>query len=184
MAVELVNLPKNVGNSNPTGVAPRIFLVLASWIENFPGPPTSPGPGETLLMNGPMTMVNPLTQGFVEMYVTAKTAKNTMELVGQKDSKNFDIKLEFFHPGLNPVFLERLLQDDDYVAVFQHPDCTDNRRYVIGQPCNPAELMGSYDSGLQGAADGRKGWSGMLTYFGPDVRYFDHATNPHPLMPE
>jgi hypothetical protein len=180
MAIELNDLPKYTG-SRVKGIAPKLFLIPAQHIDAFPGPPVSPGPGESFLMDGAITVVDELTQGFVEFELTLKSAKLLMELMGQKDSKDFDVKLEFFRPGIDWPFMEKLIEDLDYVAIAQTPDCTNNQRIVIGQPCNPAEISASYDSGLQAEQDGRNGWTGMLSYYGPDLRYFDNATNPFPL---
>jgi hypothetical protein len=180
--IELNDLPKYSG-PRVKGIAPKLWLCPASHIEDFPGPPETPGPGESFLMDGPMTVIDPLTQGFIEFYLTPKSAKLLMELMGQKDSKDFDVKLEFFRPGIDWAFMEKLIEDLDYVGIAQTPDCTNNQRIVIGQPCNPAELVASYDTAMQAEADGRNGWTGTFTYYGPDLRYFDNATNPFPIKP-
>ena len=182
--MSLVDLPKSTGAKNQTGFASKMLMIKADEIDSYPGPPDPLVlPGDSLLMDGPITVKDPLTQGFAECYITAKTAKFIMELAGQKDSKNFDETFEFFRPGIDLPLIEQMIADHDYVCVIQPPDCTSTLRYVIGQPCNPAELKGSYDSGQMGEKDGKNGWTAMMSYYGPDIRVIDVADNPIPMLP-
>lgn len=180
--IELNELPKYTG-SRTKGMASTLYLIPASHIDAFPGAPETPGAGESLKMDGAITVVDDLTQGFVPFYITSKSAKLMMELMGQEDSKDFDIKLEGFRPGIDWPFMEKVIQDLDYVGIMQTPDCTDDQRIVIGQPCNPAKLSASYDSALLGEQDGRNGWNFTFSYYGPDLRYFDQSVNPFPIKP-
>lgn len=180
--VELENLPKYSGSTTP-GNAPTLWLCPIEWIDAFPGPPDPAGPGESLKIGGDITVKEPLTQGFIKVYVTPKTAKSSMELMGQHDSKSFDQKFELFRPGMDFPWIEQLIADRPFIGIYQPPNCGDNIRFVIGQPCNAAYLGGSYESGTLGE-ESRNGWTSMLSAYGDSIRYLDFSTNPFPVKPE
>lgn len=185
MAVELVDLPKStIGKRNNPGMASKIWFLPIAELDEIPEPPVWAAPGDSLRIDGAITVVDPLTMGFREIYVTAKTAKLLMELVGQTDSKSIDLREEFFRPGFDEGFLEMILEDPDIIIAAKKPDCADDTLIIIGAPCNPAKIgEATYDSGLMGETDAMNGWSGVVTYSGIDIRLLDGATNPLPFLP-
>lgn len=184
MAVEIVDLPKSTGDKNTSGMSSELWMIPAEWINTIPGPPDPlVNPGDDLRINGEITVNDPLTQGFIKVYVTARTAQMVMELVGQEDSKGLDIKFTFKRPGIDIAFLSTLRQDKDWVFAARNPDCNDNDRFVIGAACNPAKLMANNDTGLLGQQDAYKGWSGTLSYYGNDFGVLDESVNPLPIKP-
>jgi hypothetical protein len=181
--MEIQDLPKATGKSNPSGMSSELLLLPVEWIASIPAPPVWAAPGDSLKIDGDITVNDPLTQGFIKVYVTAKTARLLMEMVGQEDSRSMNITFEFKRPGFDAGFLEMLLEDKDWIFACRNPDCNDNTRYIIGAPCNPAKLGGSNDSNLLGQADAQKGWSGMMSYYGTDIRTIDESVNELPMLP-
>lgn len=183
-AIELADLPKStLGKRNNPGMSSEMFLLPVSELLAIPAPPTYVNPGDSLKIDGPITVVTPASMGFRKIYTTARSTQMLMELVGQPDSKAIDFKFEFERPGFDAGFLEMLLQDGDYVLAVRVADCKEQLMYIIGEPCNPVKVEGNYASGKMGETDGKNGWTGTVTYNGVDIRILDAETDPLPLLP-
>lgn len=170
MAYELVDIVKPSG-SNSQGMSETILIADRNKVLSFPPTTISPAvPGDTLRLEGDITFDE--DEGFVKVYATQDTVQLMLTPVGQKDSRGWNVNLDFWCPGLNAPFAELLAADPDLVALVKRPECDDSEWVCLGNTCRGVGISGEYDSALSNDESGRNGWSGKISGFVPQYYFY------------
>lgn len=85
------------------------------------------------------------------LYMTPSSQKLNDEIVGDEDMEAFEKKAEGVHPGNSLAIREFRANNlgEGLILIFGE-GCGDNKGDVIGTPCNPMKLKGSYSNDNDG----------------------------------
>lgn len=164
MAYNYKKLSKPVDKDNAPGLKKRIllaprssFLVLAE--------PISPAvaPGDRLRITADHTFG--IADGWIEVYTTLDTATFMAEMVGERDSRTTNPKIEFYHPNLRAEALEMFEagKNDEWIALIQPTDEED--AYIqLGKDGLELDMMYSLEVGT--TSSGRNAIKGTIDGYG------------------
>ena len=86
-----------------------------------------------------------------ELYLTASSQKGSHEIEGEEDNEGFVKKFEGAHPGDSLEVNEFVNNSlgEGFIIVYGI-GCGDSQGKVLGSPCNPMKLKGSYSDDKEG----------------------------------
>lgn len=116
-------------------------------------------------------------KGWVQLYTTLDTGQLTAEMVGDRDSKVQNPKVECKHPGSKEEILAfaDAAKNDEFICLVQG---LNNEWLQLGSDGLEALIMGNYDSGK--VSGGYKGWTFTIESFGKIFLYEGTIT----MLPE
>lgn len=141
-----VPTPTMVGAGAPTPKKGLVTIIHSDDVLTFPVRDT----------NGVLMLGNIVLKGaskMLELYLTPSSQKASHEIQGDEDMESFIKKFEGQHPG-DSLEVNEFVQNslgEGFIIIYG-VGCGDNQGKVLGSPCNPMTLKGTYSDDK----DGRK----------------------------
>jgi len=141
-----VPAPTQVGAGAPTPKKGLVTIMHSADVLNFP---VRDANGVIMLGN----IVLKADAKMLQLYLTSSTQKGSHEIEGDEDMEGFILKFEGQHPG-DSLEVNEYVQNslgEGFIVIYGI-GCGNSQGKVLGDPCNPMKLKGSYTDDK----DGRK----------------------------
>lgn len=141
-----VPAPTQVGAGAPTPKKGLVTIMHSADVLTFP---VRDANGVVMLGN----IVLKAGAKMLQLYLTSSTQKGSHEIEGDEDQEGFVKKFEGQHPG-DSLEVNEFVQNslgEGYIVIYGI-GCGNSQGKVLGDPCNPMKLKGSYTDDK----DGRK----------------------------